>query len=52
MKGLLEEAQRKRRKEMEKAMLKWDPVWFKLDSDPIYPTRKIYQFKACVRMHA
>ena len=50
VKGLLEEAQRLRRRDMERAMLMWEPAWFVLAPDPVYPARKIHQYKVRMRV--
>ena len=45
MKGQLEEAQRRRRKQMEKDMRTWVPVWFDHKPDPVVPGRLVHQYK-------
>ena len=45
VKGQLEEAQRKRRKEMEKSMQQWEPRWFHQLPDPVLPGRSYFQYK-------
>lgn len=45
IKGQLEDSQRKRRREMEKSMQLWQPVWFELRPDPVIPGREVHQYK-------
>eukprot|EP00042_Codosiga_hollandica_P042778 m.396451 g.396451 ORF g.396451 m.396451 type:complete len:783 (-) comp56410_c0_seq1:116-2464(-) len=45
VKGQLEEAQRKRRKRMEKDMETWSPVWFAAGRDPTDPSRTVHMYK-------
>lgn len=40
----LEEAQRGRRREMERRREPWRPRWFDLKPDPCFPNRQIHQF--------
>jgi hypothetical protein len=47
VKGLLEEGQRKRRRQMEKSMQTWTPVWFQATQDPIDPKRTVHVYKVC-----
>lgn len=44
----LEEAQRARRKVMEKTMKTWHPVWFEKKPDPCVPGREVHQYKVNV----
>lgn len=44
VKVALEEAQRARRRDMERRRDTWRPRWFDLKPDPCYPNRQIHQF--------
>lgn len=45
LKEKLEEAQRARRRTMEKEGKHWSPVWFKEEPDPCYPDRTVHVYK-------